>query len=214
MMGSPHQLNQFLESFNLSYLQKILEVIREDQTLETTKSFVKLLVEKILIWLHDQEILVKTLQADKSLEPRVIDIFTQKFQFINKFYQCAIEKVNFQDKKLTEVPLFLYFLFFKKKKSDSCILIFTLFFFFNAKVSSITRELDATRASLDATSQQLEAAQDKLVQLEKNVDRSNSFTLNPYLLNEKKSESNNQSVRNLIQPLLFFFSNLYIISYD
>ncbi|CAG8527566.1 9434_t:CDS:10 [Diversispora eburnea] len=161
-------IDQFLD-----YLQKYLTrfdeehfVINfnsnEDQTLENTKNFVKVLIEKILIWLHDQDILIKTLQADKNLEPRIIDIFTQKSQYLNKFYQSAIDKVNFQDKKLIEDY-------------------------------SITRELEATKSNLDSTSQQLEAAQDKLIKLEKNVDRSNSFTLNPYLLNERKSESNDQS---------------------
>ncbi|CAG8469274.1 15852_t:CDS:10 [Acaulospora colombiana] len=70
------------------------------------------------------------------------------------------------------------------------------------EVNAITRELEATKASLESTSQQLETALDKLVQLEKDIDRSNSFTLNPYLLNDKKSESNDHSSNSSSRPIV------------
>ncbi|CAG8812678.1 9221_t:CDS:2, partial [Racocetra fulgida] len=51
-----------------------------------------------------------------------------------------------------------------------------------------------TKTSLDSTTQQLEATRDKLSQLEKSVDRSNSFTLNPFLHAGKKSNSANRAL--------------------
>ncbi|CAG8504951.1 3377_t:CDS:10 [Acaulospora morrowiae] len=148
-----------LDDAGFSYLQQISTVIRDDKTLEDAKNIVQSFIEKIFIWLHEQDVFIKTLQSDKNEESQIVDFFTHKTRCLSKIYQNAIETVN-----------------------------------------TITRELETTKASLESTSQQLETAQDKLAQLEKNIDRSNSFTLNPYLL-DKKNESNDHSSNSSSRPI-------------
>ncbi|CAG8452733.1 7410_t:CDS:10 [Diversispora eburnea] len=58
------------------------------------------------------------------------------------------------------------------------------------EVHSLTRDLEIAKANLELTFRNLENTQDKLEQLEKNVDRSNIFTINPFLHLGRKLDKN------------------------
>ncbi|CAG8450203.1 7701_t:CDS:10 [Dentiscutata heterogama] len=140
-------------NFKGAYLQHMSNINTEDKTLENTKEVVSKIVDKIITWLNERNLLIKTLQTEQSKESKCTDILTSEVQKLSRLYISVLEKINEQDNRLSEV----------------------------------------TKASLDSTSQQLEATQDKLSQLEKNADRSNSFTLNPFLHIGKKVDTSAQS---------------------
>ncbi|RHZ86231.1 hypothetical protein Glove_53g13 [Diversispora epigaea] len=58
------------------------------------------------------------------------------------------------------------------------------------EVHSLTRDLEIAKANLELTFRNLENTQDKLEQLEKNVDRSNIFAINPFLHLGRKLDKN------------------------
>ncbi|CAG8780444.1 32156_t:CDS:10 [Gigaspora margarita] len=146
-----------------SYLQHMSNIINmEDKTLENTKEVISKIVDKIITWLNERNLLIKTLQPEHSKESKCTDLLTSEVQKLSRLYINVLEKINEQDNRLSSLH-------------------------------DLTRELEVTKASLDSTTQQLEATQDKLSQLEKNVDRSNSFTLNPFLHTGKKVDTSAQS---------------------
>ncbi|CAG8652111.1 4030_t:CDS:10, partial [Dentiscutata erythropus] len=145
-----------------AYLQHMSNINTEDKTLENTKEVVSKIVDKIITWLNERNLLIKTLQTEQSKESKCSDILTSEVQKLSRLYISVLEKINDQDNRLSELH-------------------------------DLTRELEVTKASLDSTSQQLEATQDKLSKLEKNADRSNSFTLNPFLHTGKKVDTSAQS---------------------
>ncbi|CAG8532002.1 3272_t:CDS:10 [Racocetra persica] len=149
-------------NFKGAYLQHMSNINMEDKTLENTKEMVSKIMDKIITWLNERNLLIKTFQTEQSKESKCTDLLTNEVQKLSRLYISILEKINEQDNRLSELH-------------------------------DLTRELEVTKTSLDSTTQQLEATRDKLSQLEKSVDRSNSFTLNPFLHTGKKVDTSAQS---------------------
>ncbi|CAG8550712.1 3669_t:CDS:10, partial [Acaulospora morrowiae] len=146
--------------FNGPYLNRTNDSLHENESLEYTRRIVAAIVEKMTNWFRGRDEFLK--------EMKNYDHDDNASRLAEEYYK-EIEKFNSMYSDIVE----------KIGSYENRL----------SEVHSLIRELEITRASLELTSRNLESTQDKLEQLEKSVDRSNIFVINPFLHLGRKADS-------------------------
>lgn len=86
-------------------MNRIYDILHENQSLEYTRRVVEIIIEKMTNWFRERDDLLKELKNDNDFHSRLADMYYNEIQKEDNLYSTMLEKIDVHENRLFEVNI-------------------------------------------------------------------------------------------------------------